>query len=85
MSSGSNVFSQTHAATSRPAAALRVRGRGSSGRRVAQAISGATTKATPSAMKGASACAVGPNAPEKAAAETIEAISIAPTPTGLMS
>ena len=36
-------------------------------------------------MNDENACAVAPNAPRKAAIDSAEAISIAPTPTGLTS
>jgi hypothetical protein len=53
--------------------------------RVAQAISGAVTKAVPSAISAEKACAIGPKTPRCAVIERAEASAMAPTPTGLMS
>ncbi|MNJ00095.1 hypothetical protein D3C73_1593400 [compost metagenome] len=53
--------------------------------RVASAISGEVINAVTSAMKAENACACAPKAPMNAATDRIEASTIAPTPTGLMS
>jgi hypothetical protein len=58
---------------------------GSSGPRVAQAISGEAQKAVTSAISAEKACASAPNAPRCAATDSSDAMPIAPTPTGLMS
>ncbi len=52
---------------------------------VAQASSGDTTSAVPSAMSAEKACASGPKTPRCAVIDSTEASAIAPTPTGLMS